>query len=740
MIRLLLPLVILFVAHCAKGQKLQYRIQKTTEPIVLDGMLNEEVWQTAQVLTNFIQQFPVDSVPASTQTEIRLTYDDKNLYFSAKMYNLDRDRKYVTPSLRRDFRGGTNDAITFTLDTYQDNTSAFNFGINPYGVLREGLISNGGSWGFDLSNSWDNKWQANAKIHGDYWIAEGAIPFKTLRYKEGGSVWNINFYRLDSETGERSTLTPIPRNYSLTSLAFMSELIWDKPLKKPGANISLIPYTAGELTRDFEDPTQQSSASKLNVGGDAKIALTPSLNLDLTFNPDFSQVEVDDQVTNLNRFELFFPEKRQFFLENADLFSSFGHPIYARTFFSRRIGIAEDTIKNINVPNKILYGARLSGKLDNNWRIGILNMHTESDGSIFLPSNNYTVGVVQRKIFARSNIGAMFTNKQSFDTPSESNAFTGNNFNRVFGIEYNIASADNKWIGKWVYQKSWDNKQDPGEYAHSGWIAYRSRTWEWDWAHTYTGENFTAEMGFVPRKGFFRINPGIAYNFFPEEGQINQHTIKLENETLWINNRRSDHTFELSEEISFKNTSELSFQLVQDYTYLFDGFDPTNTEGRELTADTEYTYNALQFGYESDQRKRIGVDMSASVGEYFNGKRYNFRGEINMRFQPIAALRFNINYNKIELPTPYTSADIWLIGPKVDLTFTKNLYLASFLQFNNQTENFNINTRLQWRFKPVSDLFIVYTDNYATEDQSGRFSFLKKNRALVVKMTYWLNI
>ncbi|MFY0652114.1 MAG: carbohydrate binding family 9 domain-containing protein [Cyclobacteriaceae bacterium] len=736
---LFLALAFLSLSICVKAQK-QYFISQTSEKIVLDGQMNEAVWEEAQMLTGFVQNFPTDSLPATSQTEIRLTYDDKNIYFCAKMYNQSEDRKYVTPSLRRDYRGSANDMITFVIDTYQDNTNAFNFGINPWGVLREGLISNGGSGRRNLSNSWDNKWKGGAQTYPGYWIAEFAIPFKTLRYKEGSKAWNINFYRIDTETGERSTLTPIPRNYSVISLAFLSELIWDKPLGKPGSNISLIPYSSAASLRDFEDPESTGPNSSLNVGGDAKIALTPALNLDLTFNPDFSQVEVDEQVTNLNRFELFFPEKRQFFLENADLFSSFGHPIYTRTFFSRRIGIAEDTVRGENVQNRIIYGARLSGKLDNNWRVGLLNMQTERKESIFLPGNNYTVGVVQRKIFARSNVGAMFTNKQSFDEPSEANAFTGKSFNRVLNIEYNIASADNKWIGKWAYQKSWDNKKDPKEYAFSGWVGYRSRTWEWDWAHTYNGDNFNSEMGFVPRTGFFRINPGLGYNFYPGKGQVTQYSVSLKNETLWMDNRRSDHNFEFTHQFRYKNTADLTIVVAQDYTYLFDDFDPTNTDGTELLADTEYTYNTIGIGYDSDQRKKIGYEVLATYGQYFNGTRYRLGTELNMRFQPYAAISLNMNYNKIIMPAPYTSADIWLIGPRFDLTFTRSLFLASFVQFNSQAENFNVNTRLQWRFKPVSDLFIVYTDNYATEDMSGRFAFQKKNRALVVKMTYWLNI
>ena len=752
MIRASLLLAFTFIVQSAVCQKPHYLIEKTSESIVLDGVPDEAVWNSAQMMTGFMQQFPNDSALATSQTEIRLTYDDKNLYFYAKMYNQSEDRDYVTPSLKRDFRGGSNDMIVLNLDTYQDNTNAFNFGINPWGVRREGVISNGGNNGGSLSNDWDNVWYGEAQTYDGYWVAEVAIPFKTLRYKEGSKSWNFNFYRTDTEIGERSSLTPIPRNFPLVSLAFLSELIWDTPLKKPDPSVTLIPYVSADLTRDFEDPNQLKSQSNLNVGGDAKIALSPSLNLDLTFNPDFSQVEVDEQVVNLNRFELFFPEKRQFFLENADLFSNFGHPGYARTFFSRRIGIAEDTINDTRVSNKILYGARISGKLDNNWRVGLLNMQTEQKEDINLPSNNYTVAVLQRKIFARSNIGLIFTNKQSIygsDStkytyePGPGNYFNEtfqNTYNRVIGIDYNIASADNKWIGKWVYQKSWDNDPQRKEHAHSGWIAYRSRNFNLEWAHTYNGENFNSEMGFVRRTNFFRINPAMRLNFYPSNGKINRYSFRYRNETLWSENRESDHNHNTRVSFNMTNTSGFWLGWENRYTYLFDNFDPTNTDGVELQAGSGYTYNTIFAGYFSDFRKNIAFRMRIQAGQYYNGNIYRANAFMQFRFQPYAQLRLNVDYNKIEMPAPYTSADIWLIGPKLDVTFTKKLFLASFLQFNSQSENFNINTRLQWRFKPVSDLFIVYTDNYATENMNGDFAFQKKNRALVLKLTYWLNL
>ncbi len=721
------------------AQSQAYYIKKSVHKISLDGILDEQDWLKAQVLDSFIQQFPTDSLPALSGTEIRLTYDEQFLYFSGKMYTQRPDHTYVTPSLRRDFRGAANDALVFNIDTFLDNTNAFQFGVNPFGVQREGLIANGGSQGDDLSLSWDNKWQVEARQYEGYWIAEGAIPFKSLRYNEGSEKWNIKFYRIDSETGERTVSVPTPQNFRIFSLAFMSELVWDRPLKKPTTNVALIPFVASGLSRDFEDTEQTGTKRDLSVGGDAKIGIGPSLNLDLTINPDFSQVEVDQQVTNLDRFEIFFPERRQFFLENADLFAEFGHPL-ARPFFSRRIGVAIDSSTGQNVQNKIHFGARLSGKLDNNWRIGLLNMQAAEEKEINLPSTNYTVAAIQRKIFGRSNVGAIFVNRQAVEDSTGEFSLDNDNYSRIIGVDYNLASMDNKWIGKVFYQQELEADQKDGNFAHGAFLVYDSKTWTFVWAHVMVGDEYDAEVGFAPRRDFFRINPELGYNFFPNSSWINQHGPNLEVEYFWKNGDKTDHLYSASYDIQFKNTASFGASINQRFTLLFNPFDPTRTGGEELPAQTSYTYSSFEFGYESDFRKRVGYSLEGYFGEFFNGRRYNLNSELNIRFQPYGALSLNVNYNKIELPHPYNDADLFLVGPRFDLTMTRSLFLTTFLQYNSQIENVNINTRLQWRFKPVSDIFLVYTDNYGTEELSDNLNFKAKNRALVFKVTYWLNI
>lgn len=300
----------LFAKNNNKTEVPFVKAAKVLEEITIDGNIIEEAWFEGVPAKNFWQMFPTDSVAAELQTEIFFAYDDDNFYVAAKCYAL--TDQYVIPSLSRDFRAGGSDNLTFLFDTFNDQTNAF-FGTNPAGVLREGLISNGGSDGADFSDSWDNQWIGESKIHEGYWACEMAIPFKTIRFQEGSMNWRFNAYRFDTQLNERSTWFRIPQNQFITDLAFMGNLNWEEPLKKPGKNFTIIPYASSNFNRDFE-AGGSGYTSDYSIGGDAKVAITPGLNLDLTINPDFSQVEVDRQVTNLQRFEVFFPERRQFFL------------------------------------------------------------------------------------------------------------------------------------------------------------------------------------------------------------------------------------------------------------------------------------------------------------------------------------------------------------------------------------------------------------------------------------------
>ena len=718
------------------GQSIE--IRKTNEAINIDGIPDELVWSTADSAYNFTQNFPTDSLPAKAQTVAKILYDESNIYVLGIMRNLPGGRKYVTPSLRRDFRGAANDSFSVLFDTFSDRTNGVLFGVNPFGVMREAIITNGGSGSGSFSLDWDNKWFAEARQFDGYWVVEMAIPFKTLRFNEGVDSWLVNFYRVDSEYAERSTWSPIKRTFSIFNMATIREIRWDQPTKKPGTNLSVIPFVAANTGRNFEEGT--SEQLNFSTGFDAKYAVTSGLNLDLTVNPDFSQVEVDQQVTNLDRFEIFFPERRQFFLENADLFSGFGNR-GTRPFFSRRIGITQDTLTGNNIQNSIPFGARLSGKVNNDLRIGVLSMQAGRDEANGLPSYNYSMVSLQQKVFDRSNISAFVVNKQTFDDASEYNSAELSEHNRTVGLEYGLASANNVWNGRFFYHRSFDEVQPNQPFAAGASINYDIQTWSVDVFSQIVGEGYNPEVGFVRRNDIRQLASTIQYRWFPKSGKIQRHGPgfdfdMLGNDTFGF----LDWDYNLLYNINFLNTSSFNLRLRRQFTYLFDSFDPSGSDGLELAADTEYTVFQIIAGFESDQRKKFFYSLRTRSGEYFNGHRLNLQGSVGYRYQPLGFASLDFAYNRILLPEPFTTTTLYLLGPRFDFTFSKNIFLATFFQYNSQIENLSINTRFQWRFKPVSDIFLVYTDNYFADHQGGWQIGSPRTRALTFKITYWLNL
>ena len=632
--------------------------------------------------------WPTDSKPAKARTEVKITYDNNFLYVGAKMHNYN-DQPYIIKSLRRDFQGREIDGFHVNFDTFFDQTNAINFAVNPFGVQREGTITNGGNGRVDVS--WDNKWFSEVKDYGDHWIAEMAIPFKTIRYKEGVQKWGFNAFRLDGNANERAIWTSIPQGFSMTSLTFDGELIFDKPLKKPGPNIAVIPFIAGGASRDIEEST--STDGNFEFGGDAKIGITPGLNLDLTINPDFSQVEVDRQQTNISRFELFFPERRQFFLENADLFAGFGGR-QTRPFFSRRIGIVHDTTTSQNIQNTIRGGLRLSGKLDENWRLGILNMQAAEDKKNGVPSYNYGMAVVQRKVFSNSTLSGFLVNKQAlFNDDSKEYEVPLDHFNRVAGLEYNYRSPNGRLRSTGFYHGSF-TEQDTleREFTRGISVNYRTRRYNFFSFFREVGEDYTAEVGFVPRVDFKRTFTRGQINFYPQSDFISSHGLSLEYEHRWNQIlSRTDQFASIGYDINFYSQARFTVKGVIDYTYLLDDFDPARKdEGVELLEGTNYTYKRILWRYSSNQRKEFFYNFNGSFGEFFNGNIVNLQGNINYRLQPIAVFPIDYNFNRIRLPDPFNDANLFLIGPRADFTFTRNLFFTTLVQYNSQLENINI--------------------------------------------------
>lgn len=725
-----LSIVIVLSALTLRGQSTNRiaRAASANGQIQIDGLLEEAAWANAEPTGDFWQNFPYDTLTSVTRTEVRMLFDEDFVYVAAECFDDRPDKDYVITSLRRDF-STTSDFFQVVLDPFRDKLNGFVFGVNPLGVQQEGLIS----FGIDIDWGWDNKWYSEVKHHEDKWVVEMAIPLKTIRFESGSTEWGVNFLRSELKKNELSAWSRVGRVFTLQGLAFEGSVIFDKPVLKNGNNISIIPYASGSTNKDYQD--ERNTERKLNVGADAKIAVTSSLNLDLTVNPDFSQVEVDRQVTNLSRFEIFFPERRQFFIENSDLFARFGFSAI-RPFFSRRVGVGRDPYTGQFKQNPILYGARLSGRLNDKWRIGLMNMQTARQKEINLEAANYTVAAVQRQIFSRSSMAAIFVNKQNTSDSLNDFRFNTNSYNRVIGLDYNLGSKDGKWEGKFFYHQSIAPGSPGDAYSHASYLNYNSKHFYFEHNHEYVGMNYNAETGYVPRHNYWRLEPNAGLWFYPTRNRfINQHGPYGGGDAFWrkTDGKLLDADMDYGWVFNFQSTAWLRVFYRFDYTYLFSSFDPTNIGGVELPENSKYIYHSLRIRFQSNTRRVFNYYKSLRIGQYFNGQIYSLTGVFNYRVQPYGNIGLDYEVNLIRLPKPYANADLLLIGPSIDWAFSKKVFAKVVVQYNNQINNINTNIRFQWRFKPVSDLYLVYTDNYT---ETG----IAKNRGVVFKLTYWLNL
>jgi Domain of unknown function (DUF5916)/Carbohydrate family 9 binding domain-like len=763
---LLIALSFIVLPIFAQKDSKELHIKKSKEAMKLDGLLDEAAWSSAQVSGDFYLNQPFDTSYAKYQTAVKVTFDD--LYFYVGVVIKQPKSEYTVSSYKRDFESGTSDVFSLNIDTFKDKLNGMQFSVSPLNVQREGLISAGE----ELDISWDNKWYSKVKNYDDHWVLEMAIPFKTLRYKvsDNYNSWRVNFGRFFMKSNEVSTWSPVPRNFRPANLAFTGLMIWDDAPPKPGANISLIPYLSTTYGKDFPrndnlEAGKPITDTKIGAGIDAKIAVTPSLNLDLTVNPDFSQVEVDAQQTNLSRFELFYPEKRQFFIENSDLFGQFGFPD-SRPFFSRRIGLTRNKFTGLVEQVPIIAGARLSGKLNDDWRIGLMNMQTAKvnlGDNKFLPGTNYAVGVVQRKLFTRSYIGIIGVNKENiFTNLSEANTAGINKYNRMAGLEFNYYSPDNRVEIESSVHKSFSPGLSKDASIINNYIGFHGKHLSIDLGMARIGKNYNTEVGYTPRRGIYTLYRPISVIFNPKNKKvaslINTYGIGMEASDIFdLKGKRLDSE---SPVFLFANTpsgGKYSVGYYMAYTRLYFPFDVTNASDNpnpDFSKNVvplplgEYRTRTSFIDLESPKRYKLFGAILMYGGPFYknkdlkNPKTFVVEAKLNYRIQPIGKVAMDINYTDITMPAPYNSVKYWLLGPRAELSFSKTVFFSTYFQYNSQTNNTNINSRFQWRFKPVSDVFLVYTDNYFA-DPIPRYNvnaWAPKNRALILKMTYWLNV
>ena len=710
---------------------------KSSERLTIDGLDNEPIWQRAQPIGDFWLKFPTADKKTTTKTTVKAAYDDEFLYFFITAY--DSTNKYTAPSLKRDVSIQLADGVVIALDPVNKRTNGFGFSVTPNNVQSEYQYSNGFD---DISFAWDNKWFSEAIRYDDKYVIEIAIPFKTLRYDASNTTWGINFVRSNKKTNEFYTWTNVPVQFKGVDLGYLGTLQFEGNLTSQKGNVSLIPYIRGSASSDAEN--NEKSGLKPAVGFDAKIAVSPSLNLDLTVNPDFSNVDVDVQVTNLTRFSILFPERRTFFLENDDIFGAYGAPP-ARPFFSRAIGLDRNA-----QPIPILFGARLSGNVTDRTRIGVMNMQTGAKGDF--ASQNYSAVSVIQSFGPRSNVKGYFLNRQAVYSDSEIPANPLEKYGRNYGGELNLVDKNGintLWAG--FHNSVKKAITDETAFYQLGGGHFGENLTTFIDAGLF-GRNYYADMGFINRlesyaqsgptydfadttfrNGFFQVYNENNYTFRPKDKKLVQFSLGLSNYAVWFRDGNlSDKMHMLSSSFSFENTAtiDVGFSLNQDnLRYYF-----PLPENKPLAPGT-YNYNNLSVNLATDNRKNAVFEGGFMVGDFYNGQIRQYSGSLLLRAQPYFNATLSAQYNDLIFPDEYGRTKLWLVGPKLEATFTNKLFWTTFLQFNTQQNNFNINSRVQYRYSPMSDFFVVYTDNYFSNPL-----FENKNRAIVFKLNYWLTM
>lgn len=695
----------------------------------IDGIINESEWKNAYTFDNFWDHWPSDSTLSEYQTEVKMTYDEEFIYLAVKMNDNSSDK--IIQTLKRDSENEywNSDAFAVVIDPINSKSNGYIFGLNAGGAQFDGLIAVEGSHN-SIDPNWDNIWYSDISIADDHWNIEMAIPFSSLKYNSN-KEWGINFIRNDMKRNIYSTWTRFPMNFQGIDLGHTGSVIFKSLPNSSSKKFVIIPSTLGSVERDNEEGIPTTSSG--NFGLDSKIAISSSLNLDLTVNPDFSQVEVDQQVTNLSRFNPYFPEKRNFFLENSDLFSNLGSG-EARPIFTRKIGLKDGE----NVP--IIMGARLSGNITENTRIGFMDVQTGQKSDI--TAENYAIASVQQKVFDRSSIKTFFVNRQTVNNSQ----FVSNDYNRVGGVEFNYLSKDGKVQGSALYHNSFSPERYTSSGFYSAGASYNSRKIYGSLFLFQMDRNYIADVGFTPRLynydserdttfrlGYKELFSRQLIKFYPKNSILNMYRFGGMTR-LFYNTANNLTEYELIGDV-FLQFKGRSWLYARYYFSMVDLPFPTKIIDSDNSLPAQrYDYNGFFARYRTSPNRKVSGFLFGGYGSFFNGTRLTVGTSVNYRIQPWGNFSVDYQLNKVELAEGYGSQDLHLVGTKTEISFSKKLFWTTFLQFNTQAENFNINSRVQWRYKPMSDIYFVVTNNY------NSYNFSQKDLMFVLKLSYWLNV
>ncbi|RMD85598.1 MAG: hypothetical protein D6813_16055 [Calditrichaeota bacterium] len=691
---------------------------KISQKIQLDGLLSEEVWQQADVATDFRQHQPREGEPATERTEVRVLYDEANLYIGVVCFDSEPE-KIVAQKLQRDSGVKDDDMFGFLLDTYHDRRNAFLFATNPNGVEEDGQVEDGA---FRPNLDWDGVWQVKAKIHDLGWSAEFKIPLWNLRFRRASNqTWGINFTRIIKRKNEQVNWASWSRDnggfFRISRAGDLTNLV----NLEQGFNLQVKPYSLGKTRRDSLLFTHHTGGEKLDAGLDVKYSLASNLTMDLTVNTDFAQVEADVQQINLTRFPLFFPEKREFFLESASIFqfgeAGFFGPPSLLLFFSRRIGI-----EGFNTIVPIRGGARITGKVSN-FNVGFIDMLTDEKAGF--PKTHFTVARVSRDIFQRSRIGFIFTNRADF----------GSSHNQAYGVDANIWLNNSLKFQSFFAQTRTSDKSG-GEDAWKLALDYTSDHFGFFLSHLFIDDDFDPRIGFVLRRDIHRsifafrisVQPNGA---FLRRTNIRQRILHIVNK----NGRLQDWSYS----ITFNNMLNSGDEINLRYERAFERLDvPFDFRPNIQIPTGDYLTNSVNFRFESSAKRRLVGEIRLGWREFYAGNLLNSSGSFGFNFNKHLNLRLRYERNQITLPQGDLTTD--LVEFRFNLAFTTHLFLNTLIQYNSESNEFNSNVRLNFIHSPGSDLFVVFNEIRGREGERIWDGLPARNREFIVKFTKFLRI
>ena len=685
--------------------------RRTAAAPAIDGRLDESEWGSAPAVSEFRQKDPVEGDPATEVTRVRILYDEAFLYIGVKL--LDGQPSLIRASeLRRDNELASDDSFTIVLDSYHDHRNAFLFRVNPRGTRYDALVRNES---FRIFSEWDEDWTVAATMGETGWTAEIAIPFKILRFSGAqDQIWGVNFERVIKRKNESVYWTSWNRDFDFFQVSQAGHLRGLSEIR-PGERLRIRPYLLGGYeSLGTLDPPRSRRQWEAGLD-DVKISLTSNLTADLTLNPDFAQTEVDDLQVNLTRFSLFFREKRQFFIEGSDMFRMrirflhFGPPPL-EPFYSRRIGLSED-----REPIPVLGGGKLTGKVAG-FDLGLLNMQTGQHKD--QPGENFTVARVRKEIFGRSYIGGIFTNRQG-----------GAEWNRVAGADANFVLFNHLTVGGMLAKSSTRGVQSQQSVWNTG-FEWRSDFFDAGGNYLKIAPNFNPGVGFVrrrdrlagarvsfkPRPGGnlvrqFRITPGLVF-FHDDAGLLQSRSGRFQTSAIFQ-----------SGDVLALNFENLAERISEPFP-----IHPTVTLPPGL-----YEWNEAEVVFDSYNGRKVSGTAAFTLGSFYNGTKRSvslagdYRPNQNLSVEP------SYEFNDVDLDQgPFRTH---LVGMRTNVSFTTNLLVAAFVQFNSADELAAIQLRLNYIFRSIDNFYVVYNETRLTE---GPFAG-RTDRSLILKITYSLH-